>query len=224
MLNTLSSRATFYDVIGYLVPGMLTIGIAGSYAYMFSDSQSMMRIIRAGLQHSFLSSIALCAVGYVLGHLMNSCSSYFLEKHLFANRFRNAKSWCSRLGSKERADQVRVKAKCIFGVEIESLTSFDLRIRMEERMPNATITGFSFLSFYGMSRTLALLTWFSSIPIAELARRSFGCWLAFAVAFFTVVILGFLFINQYLRFVEYYYDFLCSTLMQDESFAVMNKQ
>ena len=213
MLNTLSSRATFYDVIGYLIPGSLAIGVVLAWWCVFIDANVVMRLIRVSLQHSFLAVVCVSAIGYVLGHLMNSLSSFVLEKHLFANRFNNAKNWQSRLGADDRASHVKGNVLREYGVDIRSLTPFDIRIRMEEKMPNATITGFSFLSFYGMSRTLALLTWMMAIPVAELLRMFFNSWCAFAVAFAVVVLLGLLFVNQYIRFVKYYYDFLASTLM-----------
>lgn len=213
MLNTLSSRATFYDVVGYLVPGVLTIGIVVFWGYVFADVEQVLRLIRAILRYSFISSIFLCALGYILGHLMNSFSSCLLEKWLLSCRFNKAKDWRLRLGTDDRKNRIRRNVVSEYGVDVASLTSFDIRIRMEEKMPNATITGFSFLSFYGMSRTLALLFWIAAIPVAEYLRTAYSSWWVFGGSFIVCVGLGFLLVYQYLRFVEYYYDFLGSTLL-----------
>ena len=84
-------------------------------------------------------------------------------------------------------------------------------------MPNATITGFSFLSFYGMSRTMALLSWLGALPIAMFVASKYcraQAFLAGGTSFGIVCAVGIFFCYQYLRFVEYYYDFLGSTLLR----------
>ena len=222
MLNTLSSRATFYDVIGYLVPGVIFLGIGWLYWYQFIDDESAKWIVKHMLKNVFVTSLAIVAIGYVLGHLVNAVSSLLLEKCLFKKPFANAKKWYERALEKNptRASAIQRNVDLEFHVAPADLTTFDMRIRMEEMMPNATITGFSFLSFYGMSRTLALLAWLSSLPLAFLiGMRYEGGVAIFAalVAFIASCAVGAFFCYQYLRFVEYYYDFLGSTLLRSKA-------
>lgn len=219
MLNTLSSRATFYDVIGYLFPGILSIGTGWLWWYVFIDTVSAERIARLLTNHGLIATFLMLAGGYVTGHLMNSISSATLEKRLFKSKFGAAKRWLDRVksASSERANRIDENAKAEFNLPADDLTSFDMRIRMEEKMPNATITGFSFLSFYGMSRTLALLSWMSAIPVCVIVGRHFNGTSSLVAAGLTccaMIAIGVFFSYQYLRFVEYYYDFLGSTLMQ----------
>ena len=218
MLNTLSSRATFYDVIGYLFPGILSLGTGWLWWYVFVDIDSAMRIARLMINHGLLATFFMLAGGYVTGHLANSISSALLEKVIFKTKFRTAKKWLDRAKSTnaDRARRIEANAQTEFKVSAEALTSFDMRIRMEEKMPNATITGFSFLSFYGMSRTLALLSWLAALPVCVIIGRNFNGTASLSAAGLSciaMIIIGGFFSYQYLRFVEYYYDFLGSTLM-----------
>lgn len=217
MLNTLSSRATFYDVIGYLVPGIIALGIGWLWLLMI-DQCSARWIANEIMRHGFYSALCVIAIGYVVGHLVNALSSLLIEKHLFKTQFAKARQWYDRMRetypAKARVVVDNVKAE--LDLEVTELSAFDIRIRMEEKMPSATVTGFSFLSFYGMSRTLALLAWSAAVPIGMLSASKFYGGRAFLVGFIGFGILalaGALFCYQYIRFVKYYYDFLGSTLL-----------
>lgn len=218
MINTIANRATFYDVIGYLVPGVIFLGIGWLYWYQFIDDESAKWVAKHMLKNVFATSLAIAAIGYVLGHIANAASSSLLEKWIFKNSFDSAKKWYDRVLEKNpvRASVIKQNVDSEYHISPTDLSSFDMRIRMEELMPNATITGFSFLSFYGMSRTMALLAWLSSFPLAFLVGLRYDGGLAIFAAFVTFVgccVVGALFCYQYLRFVEYYYDFLGSTLL-----------
>ncbi len=221
MLNTLSSRATFYDVIGYLVPGVIAV-VIGWLWILFFDRDFAMWCVRLVAQHGVYAAFFLVAGGYVTGHLVNSMSSLLLEKLTLKKHFATAKQWYTRVVEKypEKAKRIEENVLNEFDVEVNELTAFDMRIRMEESMPNATITGFSFLSFYGMNRTMALLLWLGSLPMAMLASDKYiGC-CAFGVGsavFIVFFVAGLFFCYQYIRFVEYYYDFLGSTLLRSDA-------
>ena len=167
MLNTLSSRATFYDVIGYLVPGVISLGIGWLWLFML-DHDFAIWCARLMARHGFYALLCMAAVGYVAGHFVNAMSSLLLEKFVFKKRFAKAKQWYERVVAKcpAKAKLIAENVKREFKLDVTALSAFDMRIRMEESMPNATITGFSFLSFYGMSRTMALLSWLGALPIA----------------------------------------------------------
>lgn len=219
MYNSLGVRATFYDVIGYLIPGVLMLCIGWAWWYTCIDNETARWLAIFILKHGFLATLLLCAGGYVTGHLANSISSLILEKWIFKKKFLTAKKWLERAKSTNigRATKISENANSEFGIPAETLSSFDLRIHMEEKMPNATITGFSFLSFYGMSRTLALLSWISAIPVCVIVGRHFNgtsSLVAAGLSCCAMIAIGGFFSYQYLRFVEYYYDFLGSTLMQ----------
>ncbi len=216
MLNTLSSRATFYDIIGYLIPGIIAIAIIWLYWFVYIDELSAKSLIKVLLNYSILSSLAIISIGFVMGHLVNSISSLFLEKLVLKGTFNSAKQWYDRIDDDCRKELISKIAKEEYNLEPKSLTSFDLRIQMEERMPNSTITGFSFLSFYGMSRSLALLSWLSMPPSIYIIVDKYSGDKVKLTTFFSIlffIIVGFCFCYQYIRFTKYYYDFLCSTLI-----------
>lgn len=220
MVNTLSARATFYDIIGYFIPGMLACGVVWGWLNVLGGESVIDFVSELVKGHLFAASVVGVALSYVAGHCANSCSSWLLEKHIYQERFAHASDWQKRLHEKSPEREVVVKSvvDAEFGVDITKLKPFDLLIRMEEFLPQATMSGFSFLCFYGMCRTLALLTWLASIPVGVLMGMTWGgeCYTNIAAGVITSVlmcVIGVLFVNQYLRFVCYYYDFLGSTLM-----------
>lgn len=220
MLSTISSRATLYDVVGYLVPGCLAIGIGWLWLFVF-DSATAIVLVRKVLAHSLAASLCITTLGYIAGHLANSVSSVLLERLVFKRRFERAKRWHERMSteSPERLARVAeiVRAEFGKGLQPQKLTAFDLLIRMEEKFPNTVVSGFSFLSFYGMNRTLAMIVWLGAIPVGWLCScmcySFWGAICAGVVGFAATILAGCAFANQYLRFVEYYYDFLGSTLL-----------
>lgn len=220
MLNTLSARATFYDIIAYFVPGLMALGVVWLWIVILGGGEFASEMVDAMFEHWVVASIVCVSLSYVAGHCANSCSSWLLEKHFFAERFAGASNWYKRLRdcSPERELAVKNVVDAEFGVDADKLKPFDLLIRMEEFLPQATMSGFSFLCFYGMSRTMALLSWFAAIPVGIFTGVHWcgGCYTmicAGAVTGVLMCLIGALFVNQYLRFVRYYYDFLASTLM-----------
>ena len=220
MLNTLSARATFYDIIGYFAPGVIALGIAWFWLVILGGGCLAEMIMETMFKHWIVFAVIGLAVSYVAGHCANSCSSWLLEKYVFAEQFKDAKNWCKRLHeqSPERATVIKRNVDAEFGVEIDKLNSFDMLIRMEEFLPQANMSGFSFLCFYGLCRTMALLSWLGAVPVGIFMGMNWhgGCRAQIGAGVVTAVLLcfvGALFIHQYLRFVRYYYDFLGSTLM-----------
>ncbi len=225
MFNNLTSRATFYDVTGYLIPGILSIGIGWTTCYIFGGRVVLDETVTVlGKMGGVVTTLVLIAVGYVCGHLLNALSSAVYEKWLLKSSFNKAKNWQNRLSQygKSRESMISFRAKAIFGVDVTDLQSFDLRIRAEERLPQSFVTGFCFLSFYGMCRTLSLITLFSLPIMAKFGWDSCCCvckyaWIckALVALIISVLIIGIAvaFAYQYLRFVAYYYDYLGSTLL-----------
>ena len=225
MFNNLTSRATFYDVTGYLMPGILSIGIGWATCYIYGGHVVLDETITVlSKMGGVVTTLVLIAVGYVCGHLLNALSSAFYEKWLLKKYFIKAKDWQSRLPryGKSRESMISIRAKAIYGVDVDDLQSFDLRIRAEEKLAQSFVTGFCFLSFYGMCRTLSLIALLTLPFSVKFGWDSCHCgcqyaWIckALVALAFAVIILGIAvaFAYQYLRFVAYYYDYLGSTLL-----------
>lgn len=220
MLNTLSARATFYDIIAYFMPGLIAIGVVWLWIVILCGREFSGEMIDVMFKHWVVASVLGVALSYVAGHCANSCSSWLLEKHVFAERFADASNWYKRLHdcSPEREGVINKIVEAEFGIDPSKLKPFDLLIRMEEFFPQATMSGFSFLCFYGMSRTMALLSWLAAIPVGVFTGMNW-CDCSDTMVCVGVVTgvfmcaVGALFASQYIRFVRYYYDFLASTLM-----------
>jgi hypothetical protein len=225
MFNNLTSRATFYDVTGYLIPGILSIGIGWATCYIYGGRVVLDEtVVVLGKMGGVVTALILVAIGYVCGHLLNALSSAIYEKWLFKGFFAKAKDWQSRLSINGKSREIRIcsRAKMLYGVDVQDLQGFDLRIRAEEKMPQSFVTGFCFLSFYGMCRTLSFIAILALPLIAKLGWDNCRCvcqcawWCKLMVSVsFVILMLGIAlaFAFQYLRFATNYYDYLGSTLL-----------
>ena len=220
MLESLIARARFYDFTGYWIPGNLTIGIIWIYARVFGWAAEADKAISFVEKHWLASTILIFIVGgYAIGHLVNAISKLLIEKIAFAVAYKNSADWLGRLkkrnGSKEQVILERFEEK--FGYSPNSSVSAGPVIQgwVEQKLPAPSMTTFRFLCFYGMNRTLAVLT-IAIIPPAahwSLAHSHFCCMIIVILA---GIIFAGMFISQYLRFVQYYADSIPELLLMDE--------
>lgn len=219
MFDSLTSRATFYDITGYLIPGICAEGVAWLWLYAIRPELAVALLSGPLWLHGgFVIAIILVATGYVAGHLMNSFSSLVFQKWICKERFERAANWRDRIQNdpSARTERIAQRASEVFDIPLEVVNTYELRIRGEEGLPQSFVTGFSFLAFYGMNRTLALLSALAVIPCCAIAYRikliPCSC---FSVLIALVLTIGatFLFLYQYLRFAVKYHDYLASTLL-----------
>ena len=225
MLDNLTSRGTFYDISGYLIPGLVFVGELWMTWYAFSDGSCALSFAMSLWQNGgFLTAICFIFVGYLLGHFVNSASSAVLEKWLFASKFKQMSNWQARAESVvgDRLKKLHERSNEIYGFDIQQFQVFDLLARAEEHLPRAFVSGFCFLSFYGMCRSLSLLSALSFPAIFAIAYSVCECtckyaWIcksAYGLLWCILpMISAVVFYNQYMRFVKYYADFLGSTLL-----------
>ena len=75
MLESLVARARFYDIVGYWIPGNLTLGVIWLYARVFGWAELSSKAISVVGDHWLASTILVFVVGgYAIGHLVNSIS------------------------------------------------------------------------------------------------------------------------------------------------------
>ena len=218
MFNGLSFRTTIYDIFGYLMPGFLLISLCRIISQIHSGATFPMLTLPSNVIGAFEHLV----LSYVLGHAVNALSKIVYEKGLFAKQFQNAKNWQARVTDETRRKNLETRTKTLFNLSLSELSDKELRIRCEEKLPQAYSTGFTYLSFYGMSRSLALLclpllpilvytTWHWCYFVECKCVRSVLALLGGSLA----LGLAYLFKYQYLRFVELYYDYLGASLLVD---------
>ena len=201
-MDSLGFRATFYDIIGYMIPGSLAILVGWANVFAWGDAELAKNAMKIVLGNPWLSLIAIAAAGYVCGHALNALSSCVIEWPLRKLWWRTWIDWTSRL-DKEKLARVDGIAQSIFGMPAKKLSAFDIRIRLESQLPGPAITGLCFLSYYGMSRNLVALSLLATPVSIAIA----GWW---GIA--SLIVAG-LFFYQYKRSVVNYYDFLGSSLL-----------
>lgn len=201
-MGSLGFRATFYDIIGYIIPGTMALFVGWAYIFIWGDVAFAKKIIRLVVSNPGFSLTLLAAAGYICGHAVNALSSFVIELPIRDRAMRNWKDWTSRIDER-KLKRVNDIAENEFGVSAKELKAFDIRTRMEAKLPGPAITSLCFLSYYGMSWNLVALSILAA-PIAFSTSLYLGA---------VVLIAAGLFWYQYRRFVIYYYDSLGSSLM-----------
>ena len=79
MLNTLSARATFYDIIAYFVPGLMALGVVWLWIVILGGGEFASEMVDAMFEHWLVASILGVSLSYVAGHCANSCSSWLFN-------------------------------------------------------------------------------------------------------------------------------------------------
>ncbi len=225
MISSISSRGTWYDITGYIMPGFVAEGVLWLTAYTLGFAERSIAFARVvWTDGGFLCATVFVAFAYVLGHMVNSISSAVIEKWLCSKRFKDAADWYNRIKKEggPRAVEIESRVEKLFHIKADELETFDVLARAVEYLPRAFISGFSFLSFYGMCRSLSLLC-FLALPSVFIISFK-GCTCACEHQLVCKIVVGLLacipvlisaiaFGNQYLRFVKYYADYLASTLL-----------
>lgn len=219
MLESLVARARFYDITGYWIPGNLTLGITWLYARVFGWVEPADKVISFIGDHWLASTILVfVAGGYATGHLVNSISKLIIEKIVFATIYKMNADWLKRIqernGDKEKEVIRRFHDKFNYVPTSYIAAGPVIQGWAEQHLPAPSMTTFRFLCFYGMNRTLAILTLAMIPPTAYwvLVHSHFCCMMFTILA--GVFISG-MFIYQYLRFVEYYANSIPELLLMD---------
>lgn len=217
MLESLVARARFYDITGYWIPGNVTIIIGWLYAWAFGWREQANRVLAYASDNLVVFGVLIVIVGgYAIGHLVNSVSKLLLEKLVLAGSFKRNRDWLSRLqsDSSSKKDEVMRRFNQEFHYRPTSSASAGGVIQgwAEQQLPAPSMTTFRFLCFYGMNRTLSLLTLLAIPPIAHIVL----CYSHLCCMMLTIVLgcaASVLFGFQYLRFVKYYADSLPELLL-----------
>lgn len=219
MLESLVARARFYDIVGYWIPGNLTLGIIWLYVRVFGWAELSNKAISFVGDHWLASTILVfVAGGYATGHLVNSISKLLIEKVVFAIPYKKNADWLKRIqernGDKEKEMLMRFYNKFNYVPTSSIAAGPVIQGWAEQNLPAPSMTTFRFLCFYGMNRTLAILTLAMIPPIAHwvLAHSHFCCMM---ITIFAGVFISSMFIYQYLRFVEYYANSIPELLLMD---------
>ena len=219
MLESLIARARFYDITGYWIPGNLALGVIWLYARVFGWAESADKAISFIGDHWLSSTILVFVVGgYAVGHLVNSISKLLIEKIVFAIPYKKNADWLKRIQEKnedkEKEIMKRFEEKFKYSPTSYLAAGSVIQGWAEQNLPAPSMTTFRFLCFYGMNRTLAILTLAMIPPSAHwvLIHSHFCCMMM--TIFVGVVIFG-MFIYQYLRFVEYYANSIPELLLMD---------
>lgn len=211
-MDKLGIRATFYDIFGYALPGIISFVLLGIAYIQINDYSIAEAILFIGGLPSIVSLI-IFAFAYVCGHMVSTTSSYLIEKRLLP-------LLCSvklrQYPGKEKRnipipyqsfhdDTIEIlNNKCIslFGLSFSETNNRTMVAFVETHFPQVYSTAFMFLSFYGMARnfTLIFFSWsIIELIIAITDQQSFA--LQLSGLSFILVLISF---YEYYRFCRYY--------------------
>ena len=193
-MDKLGIKATIYDILGYITPGLLLIIIV----YMFIYNLDLSWIISLKfISFSTPFYILILIISYVSGHIISSLSSYIFENCLvkkLTNIF-------------IKRDNKLLDEKCIVlvGKEYEKCDKQLITSYCQIKYPSIYDTSFAFLTFYGLSRNISIV--FIILDMFVIDKYGF-----FTIQNIVVFLLLILLIRNYYRFKKYYNEKIDSSL------------
>ena len=201
-------KTTFYDIAGYLVPGMVFVTVLFiGYNHSMACHQSFLELRNSIQNLSYTEIATLVIISYLTGHVLSSLSYFIIEVLLLKipcfKRFKKSEM----IVSLNIYNAFSEKFQKTFGFEPQERDFTACICYVESKQPSIYSTTLIFKSFYGMARNLTLILW--GYSLWELINwliiknhQSFGY---FAVSF----IIGFIVFYHYLRFLRYFKN-MCS--------------
>lgn len=156
-------KATIYDLLGYFVPGIVSIGLSLLIVFQLKPNGNITEIINSLFSSfSIYHAILLVIASYLLGFLYSGFSNIYFD-NLFS--FLKRKLNLENILDKDSLLSVNEKFKKQFETDLTESNFWLLICIVENEKPNIYSTALYYLSYYGMSRTLFFL--FSSMSLLE---------------------------------------------------------
>jgi hypothetical protein len=136
-------KATIYDLMGYFVPGFLTIIALYMYNNDFLDFEWILTL--QTVNYSLAFYVILFISSYILGHIISSLTSFIFENEKIPW---NPDEFCKKLPDIDK------KSNEIFGLNYKEVDKRILSSYCQTNFPDIYNTAFIFKSIYGFSRNL----------------------------------------------------------------------
>ena len=207
-MKDLDFKATLYDILGYIIPGIITIFLSWNLYLNLIGENDLIKSINNSYSknNNIITMLIISIAGYYIGHLISTLSSIFIEKYIVYNKW--IKYFSVRLSIKKiLSSKMEEKVVNTFNEKYGSIyeDSKDFRTIIcfvEKNYQNIYSTAFVFLSFYGMARNVSFI--FLNFSIAELIiavvlkqRFSFEYSLLF-------IFVSLVFFYEYLKYLKYF--------------------
>ncbi|MDY4574719.1 MAG: hypothetical protein SPD90_06645 [Intestinibacter sp.] len=203
-MDKLGIKATLYDFFGYLVPGLVLI----LYLYIFYrniDKELNFWVILQNLTSYYKTIYALLVVlvGYCLGHIVSSASSFIMEKRIVEKiKFFKSKLDLKALISSDLYSVFEEKYRNCFKVNYDCKDIRTLICYVEKNNHEIYSTAFVFLSIYGMARSLSIISFiFAILEVGCFFYIKSKLVFMYALCGFG---LGVVFFYEYFRFKKYF--------------------
>ncbi len=185
-MDKLGIKATIYDLLGYIIPGFLTLLFI--YIFMFDkDLNWLLSLKTEKISTPFYALVFVLA--YVAGQTISSMSSFLFEgiitKKIFKKYIVNDYS------------SHNTKTNMLFGKDYKDVDSQNLSSYCQEKFPKVYDTAFVFMTIYGLSRNVA--TSFLILTVYVINKFRF-----FSVECLITVLSMILLIRNYYRFKKYF--------------------
>ncbi|HCO95457.1 MAG TPA: hypothetical protein DIU00_16160, partial [Phycisphaerales bacterium] len=153
----LSIKTTIYDILGYLLPGLLFISCIFAFYMQTKEEVGIIDAFSGSLSGmNVYSCAALLGAGYLVGHFISALSSLVLEKWMLnALKLFGKNLELRKILGNSAYNQLLKKYKVVFEHEANKDEKLfrNCLVYVESRQPSVYSTAFVFLSFYGYTPT-----------------------------------------------------------------------
>ena len=204
-MDKLGIKATLYDFLGYVVPGLtFIVGLVAMFVCKECSDISTIAKNFLDVKVGVVASALILITAYILGHIFASLSSILFERR--GKNLSPKKHY--EMDPKQVGEKFRTYYEKIYGsgseIEFRNVIAYS-----EEKTKAVYDTAFVFLSIYGFSRNTSMALFF--VLAAYFIVLDLTAWNVWVVLGLVLGIIAL--IHNYFRFREYYVKQIFASLI-----------
>jgi hypothetical protein len=208
-------KTTVYDLLGYIVPGLVTMTLSIVVYIQNYPIQNISDAITflSPLFNIYFSMLIIC-IAYVIGFFMSGIGDLYNDIILVKIHSSLKRDSLIRYLEGELFNRFEQKFKETFKNDFKETHIRKLICYVESNKPELYSTAFYYLSFYGMSRSLFVI--FSLFALTEIVLLILPnpCVLITLILIIVSLLLAWLAHYQYIRFLKYFLEqIVCAFLI-----------
>jgi hypothetical protein len=193
-MDKLGIKATIYDFLGYLIPGLLLLAI--TYTWIKNLDFNWLFSLN-DISFSAQLYIMIFILAYICGHVVSSFSSFIFENRIA--------KWVESKINKKDYSQHNEKCLALFSKEYANCERQMIISYCQKNSPVIYETAFIFLTIYGLSRNIS--TTFLLLDLYFIHKYGF-----LSIESIVMLVSTLLLIRNYYRFKVYYEKKINSSL------------
>lgn len=201
-MKDIGIKLTFYDFLGYFIPGLLLIFVITLNKCFLDNFSFSNKDIKLMLDDLSINIMVIGVVlSYITGFMLNGLGSLVFENFIFKKFvFFSKKVNPFELLPRLTIDSFKTRFKDIYGKEFEEKDRQGIISYVSENKQQIYSRAFFFLVIYGFSRTIMTVFFLNIVFLCYFLFSTSWAWIEICIS----TLVFFIFAFNYVKFRQYY--------------------